>query len=56
MPMTYPVVFLSHRSGRLSGYLGNGVRMLRYLGNRYRNHESSRVGSRLVYKEWILDS
>ena len=29
---------------------------VRYLGNRYRNHESSRVGSRLVYKEWILDS
>ena len=29
---------------------------VRYLGNRYRNHESSRVASRLVYKEWILDS
>ena len=28
MPMTYPVVFLSHRSGLLSGYLGNRVRML----------------------------
>ena len=29
---------------------------VKYLGNRYRNHESSRVMSRLVYKRWILDS
>ena len=58
MPMTYPVVFMSHRSGLLSGYLGNRVRMLGILEIRCRNHESShwQVASRLVYKERILDS
>ena len=54
--MTCPGMFLSHRSRLLGGYLGNGAIALGILIARYRNHESSRVASRQVYKEWILDS
>ena len=54
--MTYLVRFLSHRSGLLCGYLGNEVIALGILETRYGNHESSRVASEQVYKEWVLDS
>ena len=54
--MTYPVRFLSHWGGLLSGYLGNGVTALGILEARYGSHEGSRVASEQVYKEWILDS
>ena len=52
--MTYPVTFLSHRSGLLGGYLGNGVTVFGILITRYRNHRSSRVANEQVYKEWIF--
>ena len=56
VPTTYPVRFLSHRSGLLSGYLGNRVTVMGILETRYGNHESLRVASKQVYKERILDS